>query len=146
MLQRVERVLGGEAERDAELLRPPRAPAVGPAALGCNLGRTLLAEVVEQAGEQYRPVGHLDGKILQPMQAEVGIRRNEIEVPINGDGHGGQDRKEGKGLDGDSFTAGGAQCHDLAHVRAPALAKCRHEATETVALCRHFEEIAQHFG
>src|SRR5579871_6580106 len=102
---------GGETEGDAELLRPPGAPAVGPAPLCRNFRRALLAEMVEQAGEEYWLAGDLGGKIPQPMQADVGIGRNEIEIPVNGGSHGGQDREEGKGLDGDSFTAGGAQCH-----------------------------------
>ena len=44
----------------------PRDLAKGPGALGLDFGRPLLAPVVEQAGEQHRPVLHL---VRQPSSA-----------------------------------------------------------------------------
>src|ERR1051325_8340856 len=90
MRQRIEGMRGGEAERDAETLRPPGAPAVGPAALGRNLGRALLPPVVEQPGKEDRLEGHRTPQLLQP--AERGAEREERE-----------------GWDGDSFAPAGAQ-------------------------------------
>ncbi len=83
MLERVERMLGREAERDAELLRPPRAPAVSPAALGRYLGRALLAPVVEETGEKHRLVQYRRGDLAQAVQGDVGVGRDEIEVPVD---------------------------------------------------------------
>src|SRR5262245_33395757 len=110
MLQRVERMRGGEAERNAEAFRPPGAPAVGPAPLGRNLGGTLLPPVVEQARKEHRLVGYASWQLPQPVERDIRVRRNEIEVPINGDGHGGEDRKEGKRVDGYPFSRRSAQC------------------------------------
>src|ERR1051326_1751485 len=103
MRQRIEGMRGGEAEWDAETLRPPGAPAVGPAALGRNLGRALLPPVVEQPGKEDRLEGHRTRQLLQPVERDVRVRRHEIEVPINGDRHGGADREEREGLDGDWY-------------------------------------------
>src|SRR3954469_16151725 len=99
---------GGKAKRNAELACPPSAPAVGPAALGVNLSGSFLAEVVQKTGEQHGLVGDGKRNFPQPMQADIRVGRDEIEVPVNGGGHGGEDREEGKGLDGDSFAPAGA--------------------------------------
>ena len=91
-----------------ELARPPGAPAVGPAPFCRDLGRPFLAIVIQQPGEQHRLVGNLHRQLAQPVQADVRVGRDKIEVPVNGDGHGGEDREEGRGVDGDSFAPRGA--------------------------------------
>ena len=79
----IERMTGRKAEWDREPLRPPVAPAVGVAALGRDLGRPFLSPVAEQSCEQDRPVFDLEigGQLLQPVQADVGERRDEVEIP-----------------------------------------------------------------
>src|SRR5204863_7271093 len=54
--QRVERMVAREAEGDAELARPPGAPAVGPFALRRYLRWPLLSPVLEQPREEHRLV------------------------------------------------------------------------------------------
>src|SRR4029079_13695591 len=82
-VQRIEWVRRRVAQLDAEAVRPPVAPAIGIASLGGQLSRALLSPVVQQPCEQHRP--ELDGEVwrqlLQPVQADAGERRNEIEIP-----------------------------------------------------------------
>src|SRR3954463_13269742 len=94
MLERVERVLGGKPEGDAQAAGPPGTPSIGPAALRRDLGRALLPPVVEQGGEEHGFVVHRVRQFAQAMQRDVRIRRDEIEVPINGGAHGSEDREE----------------------------------------------------
>src|ERR1044071_9152610 len=92
---------GGKAKRDAEALRPPGALAVGPAPLGRDLGGTLLSPVIEQACEKDRLISYRTRQFVQPVKRDIRVRRDEIEVPINGDGHGEIGREEGESVDGD---------------------------------------------
>src|SRR5918999_5367644 len=100
-----------KAEGDAKLPRPPGAPAIGPLALRADLRRTLLSPVLEQPGEQHRLVAdRYRRELVEAVEANVRIWRDEIEVPVNGGVHGGEDREEGQGMDGDSFARRSAQC------------------------------------
>src|SRR4051812_35370982 len=96
---------GGKAERDAQAMRPPGAPAVGPAPLGRDLGRTLLPPMMEQSGEEDRLIGYRARQLVEAVERDIRVRRDEIEIPLNGDGHGGENREKGKGMDGNSFAS-----------------------------------------
>ena len=57
--ERIERVLRRRLDRDAVRVGEPVHVAEGPGALRLDLGRALLAPVLQQRGEQHRPVGDL---------------------------------------------------------------------------------------
>ena len=79
-MQGIERMGRRIAQRDAEVIRPPVAPAVGVLPLRRQFGRALLAPMAEDAREEHGPVLdlHVRGKLLQPVQADVGEGRNEV--------------------------------------------------------------------
>jgi hypothetical protein len=85
--QRVEGMLGGQLQRNAQALRGPADLAEGPLPLRLQLGRTLLAPVIEQPGEQDRPVIDHDAVTLQRLgQAFEGQRRiGRDHVEVEGD-------------------------------------------------------------
>ena len=63
--------------------------------------------MVEQTGEQHRLVGNLHRQLAQAVKAEVRVGRDEIEVPVNGGGHGGPEIGFDPGdLGGVSFRSG----------------------------------------
>jgi len=84
--QRNERVHRRKRERDAVRVREPGDVLEGPAALGRDLGRTGVPEVLEQPGEQHRPArdARLRGEFAELRALQVGERRDEVEVPLQG--------------------------------------------------------------
>ena len=85
--QRVERVHRRHVQGDAVLVREPGDVAVGPGALGFDLGRALLPPMLQQAGEQQRPVidrvGAAGQRLRQVLEGQAGKRRDRIEPENN---------------------------------------------------------------
>lgn len=82
--QRIERMVRGRVERDAEQRRLAQVVARHPADLRRHLGRAELAVRLEQPGEQHRhrlhhrAVRRRDARQLRPR--EVRVRRDVVEV------------------------------------------------------------------
>ncbi|KAG1083816.1 hypothetical protein G6F63_014552 [Rhizopus arrhizus] len=81
--QRVERMARRESQGRTLGLRGPQQLAVDETTLGGNLGRTEVAQVMQHRTEGNRH--RLDlrelRQLLQLLPVQVGIRRDEVEVP-----------------------------------------------------------------
>src|SRR5689334_9037449 len=99
-----------KAERDAEVACPPGAPAISPLALCRDFRRTLLSPVLEQACEQDRLVADLCRQLVQPVEADIRIRGDEIEVPVDARFHDAKHREESPAMDGERPRSAPAAC------------------------------------